>query len=404
MSRRPIVAALSAAVLLAVASPSTAQNAGDLETYAGGFEFITNIAYAPDGSLFVTEKNLGHVLIVRDGRALETPFATFDVAPQAEQGLLGIALHPDFENEPWVYVYYTDANANRNRIVRVRAEGDVGGEIEPVVDELPAAEGYHNGGDIMFGPDGMLYAVTGEAHSPERAQFAEDLAGKVLRVTPEGDVPGDNPFGPSSRVYSLGHRNSFGLCAEPGGQVWETENGPSSHDELNRIEPGGNYGWPDVSGPGGGGDFIDPVIDYPEIIVPTGCAVAGGRLWWTDFSGTLHHAALRADGLGPEQRIDVGRSMADVLAAPDGNLYIAAGSVILRMPVPDTAPTSPSPTGPPSPGGSSPDEGASPSPSANADADRTISVIVIAVLLALGIIAMRSRIRPPEPPDDAPGP
>jgi hypothetical protein len=403
VSRRSIVAALSAAVLLAVATPAGAQDATDLEVHADGFDFITNLASAPDGSLFVTEKNLGHVLIVRDGRALETPFATFDVAPEAEQGLLGIALHPDFENEPWVYVYYTDANTNRNRIVRVRAEGDAGGEVEPVVDDLPAAAGYHNGGDITFGPDGMLYAVTGEAHSPERAQFAEDLAGKVLRMTPEGGVPGDNPFGPSSRVYSLGHRNSFGLCIEPGGQVWETENGPSSHDELNRIEPGGNYGWPDVSGPGGGGAFIDPVIDYPEIIVPTGCAVAGGRLWWTDFSGTLHHAALRADGLGPEQRIDVGRAMADVLAAPDGNLYVAGGSVILRMPVPDTSPPTTSPTGPPVSGDSPTPDGASPSPAAGGGAG-TISVVVIAVLLALGIIAMRSRIRPPEPPDDASGP
>lgn len=402
MSRRTIAAALTAALLLAVAAPAGAQDADDLEVYASGFDFLTNLAYAPDGSLFVTEKDLGHVLIVRDGRALATPFAEFDVAPQAEQGLLGIALHPDFENEPWVYVYYTDANTNRNRIVRVRAEGDAGGEVEPIVDDLPAAAGYHNGGDIMFGPDGMLYAVTGEAHSPERAQFAEDLAGKVLRVTPEGDVPGDNPFGPSSRVYSLGHRNSFGLCVEPGGQVWETENGPQSHDELNRIEPGGNYGWPDVSGPGGGGEFIDPVIDYPEVIVPTGCAVAGGRLWWTDFSGTLHHAALQGDGLGAEQRIDVGRSMADVLAGPDGNLYVAAGSSILGMPVPDTAPTSASPTG--TPGGPTVSDGVSPSPAADEGGPGTISVVVIAVLLALGIIAMRSRIRPPEPPDDASGP
>ncbi len=397
---RRSTAALFAVLIAAAASPASAQDG--LEVYVDGFDFLTNVAAARDGTLFVTEKELGEVLLVRDGQVLDEPFATFDVIPDAERGLLGIALHPEYPAEPWVYVYYSDSGSERNRLVRVRAEGDRGGEVDPLLELLPATSGYHNGGDIAFGPDGNLYVVTGEAHNPERAQAADDLGGKILRVTPEGGIPADNPFGPGSPVYSMGHRNSFGLCVDPStGQVWETENGPSSHDEVNRIVAGENYGWPQVSGPGGGDRFVDPVVDYPNVIVPTGCTVAAGQLWWTDFGlGSLHHADLQGDGLGAERRIDVGRLMSDVLAAPDGFLYVAAGNSLMRMRV--AGPTaSPSPS--PSPSTASGPEASptvSSSPTGDGDGRNTLSVIVVAVLLALGIIAMRGRIRPPSDPPD----
>jgi hypothetical protein len=397
---RRSIAALIVLLIVGSASPAPAQEfIDDVGVYADGFDFLTNLAIAPDGTMFVTEKELGEVLIVRDGRALEQPFATFDVIPDAERGLLGIALHPEFPDEPWVYIYYSDARSERNRVVRVRADGDRGGEVDPLLELLPATSGYHNGGDLAFGTDGMLYVVTGEAHNPERAQAADDLGGKILRVTPEGTVPEDNPFGPGSPVYSMGHRNSFGLCVDPSnGQVWETENGPSEHDEVNRIVAGENYGWPQVSGPGGGDRYVDPVIDYPNVIVPTGCAVAGPRLIWADFGiGSIHHAEIQGSGLGEETRVDVGRLMSDVVFDPaDGLLYIAAGNSILNVQV--RQPASPSPATPTASPEATPD--ATPTPAGEEDGRNTLSVIVIAVLLALGIIAMRGRIRPPsEPPD-----
>ena len=397
---RRSTAALFGLLIAVSASPVSAQGfVDDIEVYADGFDFLTNLAIAPDGTMFVTEKELGEILIVRDGRALEEPFATFDVIPDAERGLLGIALHPRFPDEPWVYVYYSDAGSERNRVVRVRAEGDRAGEIEPLLELLPATSGYHNGGDLAFGTDGNLFVVTGEAHNPERAQAADDLGGKILRITPEGDIPEDNPFGPGSPVYSMGHRNSFGLCVDPDtGQLWETENGPSEHDEVNRIVAGENYGWPEVSGPGGGDRYVDPVIDYPNIIVPTGCAVVGTRLFWADYAlGSIHYADIQGEGLGQERRIDVGRLMSDVVFnAADGFLYIAAGNTILKAQVGQPAsPTSPSAT--------TTEPGATPSPPAPPDGEEgrgTLAVIVIAILLALGLIAMRGRIRPPDEPPD----
>lgn len=379
-----------------VAPGAAAQDLPELEVYAEGFEFLTNLAYV-DGRLFATEKESGEVLIVDEGRRLDEPFATLDVYGGAERGLLGIAAHPRFPDEPWLYLYLSDGSDQRNRVIRVRAEGDRAAGTERVIDLLPAGSGYHNGGDIAFGPDGNLYVVTGEAHDPQLAQDPRDLGGKILRLEADGSVPADNPLDAESPVYSLGHRNSFGVCIDAeSGRVWQTENGPQSHDEVNRIEPGGNYGWPEVSGPGGGDRFIDPVIDYPQIIIPTGCAVTGGNLWWGDYSGTLHVAPVRGDGLGEERRLEVGRGITDVLAAPDGYLYVAATDVILRARIgsPSPSPTEADPT--PAPPGRSP---SAPAPDAASDeGGSTAAIVIIAILLGLGLVAMRGRIRPPPGP------
>jgi glucose/arabinose dehydrogenase len=213
MAARALTALVSFAIVALAATPVTAQPS--TEPVATNLAFPTNMAFALDGRIFFTEKETGDVRIIRDGRVLPEPFVHISVEGSSERGLLGIALDPNFERQPWVYLYYSEAGGASNRIIRVRAEGDSAGEIDPLITLLPAVAGYHNGGDMAFGPDGKLYAVTGEAHDPERAQGPNDLGGKVLRLDPDGSVPDDNPLGPDNPVYALGIRNSFGLCFDP---------------------------------------------------------------------------------------------------------------------------------------------------------------------------------------------
>ncbi|HEX6329708.1 MAG TPA: PQQ-dependent sugar dehydrogenase, partial [Actinomycetota bacterium] len=187
--------------------------------------------------------------------------------------------------------------------------------------------------------------------------------GKVLRLEPDGSIP-DNPLpGP---VFSMGHRNSFGVCVDATtGNVWQTENGPSANDEVNLIEPGGNHGWPLVQGAAGDPRFVDPQIDFVDIIVPTGCAIyphahlgaqSRGALFFGDYGGTLWRALL-ADGRDAldrfrRYRTDLG-GITDVLVGPDERLYVVTNERILRLPTEIPSP-SPAPSPAPSPGSPTP--------------------------------------------------
>jgi quinoprotein glucose dehydrogenase len=277
---RPLVALVAAAL---TALPATASAAAEPEPFVAGLDLPVSMAFAPDGRLFVAEQHLGDIRVVEDGALVREPFAHIDVLGTFEQGLLGIALHPDFPDEPWLYAYYSDPLLRINRLARLPV--DRAGEPEILLDLLTTERGYHNGGDLVFGSDGMLYITVGEVHEPERAQDPADLGGKVLRLAPDGSVPDDNPFGPGIAAYSIGHRNSFGICLDPEtGDLWETENGPTSDDEVNLLRAGGNYGWPEQLGPGGAErGFADPVLDYPTQIVPTGCAVWDGDLYFGSY-------------------------------------------------------------------------------------------------------------------------
>jgi glucose/arabinose dehydrogenase len=315
---------------LVVLSPSTARAQEGFEREVDGFGFAVNLAFARDGTMFVADKDVGEIRIVRDGEILDAPFVTLPVQVTVnETGLLGVAVDPAFPDEPWVYAYYTGTDV-MNHLVRIRADGDRGSEIQPLLDLLPATAGWHNGGDLAFGPDGKLYISVGDGHDGSRSQDPNGIGGRILRLNPDGSIPADNPLGPANPTFALGIRNSFGLCFDPEtGDLWETENGPSGDDEINLIEPGANYGWPGQLGPGGEPDFVDPVLDFPDTIVPTGCAVTDGVLFFGEgYGGNLHAMPLPGPGEGIIARFDGG--ITDLERAADGSLWVVTPTALYR--------------------------------------------------------------------------
>lgn len=384
MGRCPrIVVAL--VFVLAVPSAARAQAVDDLpaEPWLEGLAFPTNMAFADDGRLFFTEKATGAVRVVSaDGDLDSDPVLVLGVASTGETGLLGIAIDPKFtRGEPWIYLYLSDPSDGMNRLLRV-AIGDDGraGAPEPLLTTVPATNAYHNGGDLLFGPDGMLYVAVGEAHEPDRAQDPNDVGGKVLRLSPEGGPAPGNPLGDGNPAFTLGHRNSFGLCADPAtGDLWATENGPDVDDEVNRLDAGANYGWPEVTGDSGG-RFADPVVVFPDTVALTGCA------WWQGalLVGSWNDGRIR--------RIDTTRGTAtelfgfptgvtDVLVGPDDALYVATADAIWRIGA--APPVNPTPA--PTPASVGPD----PMPSPRDDgSERTGWIaLVAAVILAGGLVA-----------------
>jgi glucose/arabinose dehydrogenase len=259
-----------------------------------------------------------------------------------EGGLLGLALSPDYEIDGLVYAYYT--TAEDNRVVRFR----LGEEPEPILTGIPVNT-YHNGGRISFGPDGLLYVGTGDAGNTANSQDPNALGGKILRLNPDGSVPADNPF-PDNPVYSYGHRNVQGLAWDAEGRLYATEFGQNTYDEVNLIEPGQNYGWPNVEGNGGEAQgYVDPISTWATSEAsPSGAAVltSGGIPQW---QGDFFMAALRGERLwrldldengavaGREELLtgQAGR-LRHVTQAPDGSLWILTNNRDGRgSPIPD---------------------------------------------------------------------
>jgi glucose/arabinose dehydrogenase len=326
-----IVAIAGAAAAVSLARPAGAQTEPmSFAPIVRDASFPTNVAFASDGRAFFTEKDTGAIRILSPtGRVLPRPFTTLPVTPGAETGLLGLALHPDFDREPWVYAYFSDRRDGRNHLVRIRADGDVGGPPENLLTLLPTVNGYHNGGDLVFAPDGTLFVAVGEGHVAERAQDRSSLGGKILRVNDDGSVPPDDPL-PGSPVYALGIRNSFGLCIDRDGALWETENGPSAWDEVNRIEAAGNYGWPAHLGPGDAEGFTAPAFAWRNVVVPTGClAEADGSLLVGDFHGDLHRITF-APGAAPRDEIVASfpQGITDIERTATGRLFVTTANGI----------------------------------------------------------------------------
>lgn len=303
--------------------------------------FPTDLAFAPDGTLYFTEKG-GALKVVKEGKLLPDPLLTIKVPrifSYNETGLLGIALSPNFSNDQFIYLYHTYSKDGglANRVIRISAERP---EDEPkvILDDI-LGERIHNAGKIRFSPDGHLFIATGDAGQGGLAQRKDSLNGKVLRVNPDGSVAAHNPF-PNSAIFSLGHRNIFGMTFDDKGRFYVTENGPQEKDEINRIERGKNYGWPTVLGFSEGSRFTEPLIVYEEVNAPTGIIFYKGdllpklksRLVFGDYlNGNLHVLSLE-DGRATDKVVyDLDQGINALAASSDGAIYAAARTKIVRI-------------------------------------------------------------------------
>ncbi|GAA5153653.1 PQQ-dependent sugar dehydrogenase [Nocardioides marinquilinus] len=313
------------------APSSSAQPDGPPEvvsTVVTGLAAPWGLDFFADGDAIVTERDSRRVLRVSpDGEVTELGVVE-EAAPDgggAENGLLGVALSPDFEQDRWVYLYLT--TATDNRVVRARLDGDRLGEPEVLLDGIP--NGFiHDGGRLEFGPDGLLYVSTGESGEPSLAPDRDSLGGKVLRLTPEGDPAPGNPF--DSPVFSYGHRNVQGLAFDDAGTLWSSEFGQDAFDELNRIEAGGDYGWPAVEGEGGGPQYVDPQQVWPTSDAsPSGLAYADGALWMAALQGErLWRVTVDGRRAVDPESFFVGKygRMRTVAVAPDGTLWVTTSN------------------------------------------------------------------------------
>jgi glucose/arabinose dehydrogenase len=253
----------------------------------------------PSGSTLISERDSGDVMERLPQGGLRKAGTVPGVVHTGESGLLGLAV-PDVSAPPYLYAYET--TADDNRVVRLPLTGVPGsyalGAPEPIVTGIPKAAN-HDGGRIAFGPDGMLYITAGDASEPDRAQDVGSLGGKILRVTPDGNVPADNPF-PGSPVWSFGHRNPQGIGWDSHGTMWASEFGQNTWDELNIITPGSNYGWPAVEGIGGDPAYTDPVQQWStDEASPSGLAIVGDTIFIAGLGGERLWTVWSTDGHAP---------------------------------------------------------------------------------------------------------
>ncbi|KGJ82322.1 glucose dehydrogenase [Cryobacterium roopkundense] len=319
------------------ASPAVAgpvQPAGDPVVIASELDAPWSILRLPGAGTLISERDTTLVRELLADGSLREAGAVPAARPGGEGGLLGLAYLADTAasgGSGWVYAYFT--TESDNRIERMPLLGAAGshalGDPEPVLAGLPRA-GNHDGGRLGFGPDGFLYATAGDAGNTSNAQDLDSLGGKILRMTPTGGVPSDNPFG--TLVYSFGHRNPQGIAWDSQGRLWASEFGQNTWDELNLIEAGGNYGWPEVEGQEGNADYIDPVQQWStDVASPSGIAIVndtlfmanlrGARLWSVDVS-----EGASSTGAPTEWFVnDFGR-LRDVVSGPGGTLWFVSNN------------------------------------------------------------------------------
>jgi glucose/arabinose dehydrogenase len=294
---------------------------GAAEEIATGIDVPWGLAFLSGGDALIAERDSGRILRVTGEGEPQPVYEVPGVVASGEGGLLGIAVRGE-----WVYAYFTAADDNR--IVRFR----LGNESAPeVVFDGIAKAGFHNGGRIAFGPDGLLYVGTGDAGETGDSQDPASPNGKILRLTPEGEPAPGNPTA-GSPVYSLGHRNVQGLAWDGDDRLFATEFGQNDLDEVNLIEPGRNYGWPEVEGEGDtdGGRFTNPLVTWPTSDAsPSGLAIAGDTLYVAALRGErLWTVPIEGDGLGTPAALltnEYGR-LRTVAVAPDGSLWLTTSN------------------------------------------------------------------------------
>lgn len=307
--------------------PSGESQAELLVVRAENLEVPWAITRLPDGALLITERPGRVVRIAPDGER-STVSQIEDVARTSEGGLLGITADPDFAQNRYIYLYYTYQSQGEsllNRVVRYRYDNNQLTQPTVIVDAIPGAT-RHDGGRIAFGPDGYLYIGTGDAIEPSLAQDRQSLAGKVLRVTRDGQPAPGNPFD-NSRIYSYGHRNVQGLAWDSQQNLWTTEHGESGKDEINRVEPGKNYGWPTIEGDERQAGMESPIIHSGRNTwAPSGLAIIDDQLYFAGLAGrSLYRYTIGQQSVEPFFSQEYGR-LRGVVAGPDKTLFFTTSN------------------------------------------------------------------------------
>ncbi len=315
------------------APPVSQQNIPDRTTIIKNITIPWGIGFLPNGNMLITERDASLIdLNPETGELVSIPVDGVRVS--GEGGLLGAAVHPQFSQNNWIYLYLTGTGSNgtMNTVIRYTYNGQALSEKKIIVENIPGAR-FHNGGRIAFGPDGYLYITTGDAENPPLSQDINSLAGKILRVSDSGAIPTDNPFG--NAVYSYGNRNPQGLTWDTQGRLWSTEHGrsgsKSGFDEVNYIVKGGNYGWPDSEGntvlPG----TIAPALhSTPDVTwAPGSAAYWDGSVFFGGLRGSRLYEAVLSGTQVVELREyfvnELGR-IRTVVLGPDGMLYITTSN------------------------------------------------------------------------------
>ncbi len=336
-----------------------------ITTLAQDLEHPWGLAFLPNGGMLVTERP-GRLLVIREGEDPKPVSGIPEVVESGQGGLLDVALHPDFGNNQLIYLSYAGAGEGGagTEIVRGRLEGGTLLNVEQIFAvSQKSGGGRHFGSRLLFAADGMLYITSGERGDPDRAQDLQDHAGKVIRLTADGEVPEDNPFKNNAsakpEIYSWGHRNPQGMALQPDtNRIWTVEHGPRGGDELNVIEAGANYGWPVITygrsyagfSIGEGTEkagMLQPVTYWVPSISPSGLSFYDGEAFpkWSGnlFVGGLSARALiRMELVGErvvhqeQLLVDVDERIRDVRQGPDGLLYLliddSEGSLIRLEP------------------------------------------------------------------------
>ncbi|MDO8430709.1 MAG: PQQ-dependent sugar dehydrogenase [Candidatus Taylorbacteria bacterium] len=300
---------------------------------ATGLKIPWDIAFLPDESLLVTERagNLVHIEKNGNKTSIKLPHSV----QKGEGGLLGIALHPDFKNNQFLYLYMTIENSvssTKNTVFRYRYENGILSDEKIIISNIPGAL-YHDGGRLGFGPDGFLYITTGDAQTPAIAQDLKSLGGKILRLKDDGNIPSDNPFG--TAVYSYGHRNPQGLAWDNEGRLWSTEHGRSGEtsgmDEINIIEKGKNYGWPTIEGDSTANAMETPILNSGAKVTwaPASALYLKGSLFFGGLLGESLYEAVLDNGQVKELRSHFHNTYSRIRTVRlglDGMLYITTSN------------------------------------------------------------------------------
>lgn len=273
------------------------------------------------GGALISERDSGVILLLdtATGATREAGRVT-NLETAGEGGLMGLAVSDSGDS---VFAMYTSPDGNR--VVRMPWDGARLGEETALLTRIPRAQ-FHDGGRLAIGPEGNLFVATGDSGQPDLAQDVGSLAGKILRIKPDGSIPPNNPFG-QSPVYSIGHRNVQGLAFDDAGQLWASEFGSQDFDELNLIEPGSNYGWPEVEGPSDDPKFVTPQAWWSPTSVasPSGIAISNGSVWVAALRGETLWQVPIPNGKAQESIAwfvgEFGR-LRDVTAGPSDELWV----------------------------------------------------------------------------------